>query len=623
MEYNFEASTVQYGYNAVGNFMVSHNAIDRIIVYQWYKRQEDNSFLPLEGQTGSTIILTECNESGLYKCNATLYSGKYTTIAYDTKKLQINRKEININIPMFSKIYGEQDTTLSLIYETHDATGKQIDFEICYIREEGEIAGSYNLISADCKNENFEINFIGEMENKFIIEKANYEYTFSFVDEDFVYDGNYHVLDYYYNLPEGLSVNVSMIGDGISAGDHILTAVFSGDFENYNNIKNITHTMKISKATYNMEEVVFHINAFVYDGKNHFPQLYGALPEGVSMNFDLEGAKNAGEYTINIYFSGDDKNYFEIPSTATNMVIIPKAIKPIFVLPGNMIENGEEKIISAYPSSKIEGDEINFEISCPQKLINAGTYQLSASIDNPNYILYDNTIVLEIMLPHIENDGEIESSISSQNGLFNQYQYRIEEIKNEYLIQNYVERIGEDKDIKVFSASLLLGNQSFQPLEEIEISIKLSRIYDNAKNLKIFVADNGNLQEAVYSYQEGIFSIKTNVMGDIIIVMDTQTKNGNQNEIKPGFGLRKIIVCVFAFIFVLIIINVAIFDRRKRRLKSAKKSYWDILKPLSEEKRKELYKKLSSGEMVDWELNRDIYYLKKDILESIKIFKDF
>ncbi|MCD8040072.1 MAG: hypothetical protein LUF82_00945, partial [Clostridia bacterium] len=139
------------------------------------------------------------------------------------------------------------------------------------------------------------------------IAKATYDMSeVTLSDTTVTYDGTEHSIVIAGTLPDG--VEVSYVGSGTNAGEYTVTAIFTGDSANYEAIANMTATLTIEKATYDMSGVTLSDTTVTYDGDEHSIVIAGTLPDGVEVSYVGSGT-NAGEYTVTAIFTGDSANY--------------------------------------------------------------------------------------------------------------------------------------------------------------------------------------------------------------------------------------------------------------------------------------------------------------------------
>lgn len=608
LAYVFDDLTATYGEGIVYSVIASHSAHDTVIEYEWYKMDGDSAVL-IENERNSFIILNDCEDSGFYAVKAIATNGRYSTYEYNEKLATIKPYKFDIQTPIFSKTYGENDDMLTQYYLVNIGEAEET-IEVLFGRDIGEGTGSYDVLSVDSLNPNFEANLIGNTTNKFIINKADYTYSFSFIDQAFVYDGQNHMLEYEENLPEGLDVAISMVGDGKSAGEHYVVAVFNGDFDNYNEIDSIQTTMYIQKANYIMDNVKFHSIGVVYDGQKHNIYMTGILPTGVTASFSRVDIKNAGEYLINITFNGDFDNYNRIVERIETITVLSKGIQPIFELPDNMVADGNEKEITITADGIIDGEEVDFVLISNKRLIEPGNYSITASTDNPNYILYDENAIIKIYAPYLISGGTNEDiTISNDEGISSDWDFSAEET---VLNESAKKLLGVETLYEGFTLALLFNETETNWSGSMSIKIAIPDNIQNMQNIKLLFYDTEiegwKAMECVV--KNGYIYFDTDVLGLFVIAGDNLLV---VTDLRYTNGVEYILWGTFAVIIVLIVILIVLIARNRKHYKeslqtqkSVTRAKEDIFVPLTEDEKLRLYEKMDSGKFVDWELNRDL-----------------
>lgn len=163
------------------------------------------------------------------------------------------------------------------------------------------------------------------------IAKADYDLaSVSFASRKVTYDGAEHSLDLVGKLPDGLEV--SYVGNPQTlAGEYEIIARFTVD-ANHNPVDDMTATLSVAKATYDMGHVVFDDVDYAADGTKKSIFVRGELPTGVSVAYENNEQSEPGVYNVTAKFTGDARNYESIPSMAAVMTIyeseIPKGDDP-------------------------------------------------------------------------------------------------------------------------------------------------------------------------------------------------------------------------------------------------------------------------------------------------------
>ena len=280
-------------------------------------------------------------------------------------------------------------------------------------------AGTYKVYYKVVGNSNYKDS--AERSIDVTIAKANYDLSnIKFENKTYTYDGLEKELTITGNLPSGVTVTYET-NKLTNAGSVVAKAKFSGDTLNYNPISDMTATLTISKAIYDMSAVKFENTSYTYDGTEKTILISGNLPEGVTVAYENNKLTNAGEIIATAKFSGDE-NHEAIPSMSATLTID----KANFDMSGIKFED------SAYTYDGLE-KEIVITGTLPEgvtvsyinnKLTNAGNVTATAkfSHDNQNYNnIADMTAVLTI--------NKAESSVGTNPVGVNNLVYTGEELE--------------------------------------------------------------------------------------------------------------------------------------------------------------------------------------------------
>lgn len=143
------------------------------------------------------------------------------------------------------------------------------------------------------------------------IQKANYDMSgVKFEDKTVVYSTGVNELSVEGELPEGLSVEYENNGKK-DVGEYRITAKFSGDYANYNEVADMTATLKIERAKV---EVIFDGEVFLtYNGKEQ-KTLTASTNAGLPIELEYDGnITDVGRYTVRA--TTTDANYQLIGDT--------------------------------------------------------------------------------------------------------------------------------------------------------------------------------------------------------------------------------------------------------------------------------------------------------------------
>lgn len=218
-------------------------------------------------------------------------------------------------------------------------------------------AGSYEIVAkftGDMKN--YEI--IPDMTAVLNIQKANYDLSgILFESIEKTYDGIEveTKLSDESLLPSGVSVKYEN-NKHIDAGTYTAVAKFSiPDSKNFNIIADMTTSIIINKANYDLSDILFLDDIVDYNGSSHALAINGNLPNGVSVEYLNNNQTNAGIYTVTAKFSHSNKNYNVISDMKATLEISKITASLSGVSIDASIEynfSGDESIF--YPSGLVE-----------------------------------------------------------------------------------------------------------------------------------------------------------------------------------------------------------------------------------------------------------------------------
>ena len=221
--------------------------------------------------------------------------------------------------------------------------------EVSYENNDNKDAGSHEVVAVfTIDDDNY---YIESMTATLTIEKATYTITFN--DASKVYNGEAQIIEVS-NLPEGLTVEYT--GSGTNVGDYNITATFTNSNPNYNDVAPITRKLTITKATYSLD-LLFEGAEIDYDGKYHKLEVKGDLPEGLTISYENNNQKDAGEYLVVANFINSNPNYNEVSSMEATLKINP--ISADYLLPsaktGLVYTGNELELIDAGEMIDAEG----------------------------------------------------------------------------------------------------------------------------------------------------------------------------------------------------------------------------------------------------------------------------
>ena len=264
-------------------------------------------------------------------------SENYEPIGDMTATVTVKPSTIHLTARELKVPYGKAVSTADLefingggLYGGDIISGKPA-FEGNYDSHGNLILGEYAItVGTLDAGDNYEIDFT---EGKLIVVKAVYDMSgVTFLDATFAYNGEKQYPTVGGTLPTGLDgvqVTVSYEGGAtdVSEGEVTVTAKFTGS-ENYEPISDMTATVRITPAEYEMDGVTFLDKAFNYNGEKQYPTVGGTLPtglDGVQVTVSYEGgATDVSESgaTVTAVFATESENYnTPEPMTATVTIL--------------------------------------------------------------------------------------------------------------------------------------------------------------------------------------------------------------------------------------------------------------------------------------------------------------
>ena len=148
------------------------------------------------------------------------------------------------------------------------------------------------------------------MSAKLIIQKANVT-GITFSNKTFTYNGTKRSLQISGTLPS--EVTVDYVNNGkINADTYTVIATFTCETDNYNVPEDMTATLTIKKAVYDMNAVTFDNKTVTYNGKTQSLAVSDNLPSGVTVNYTNNNQVDVGQYVVVATFTGDSINYYPI-----------------------------------------------------------------------------------------------------------------------------------------------------------------------------------------------------------------------------------------------------------------------------------------------------------------------
>ena len=310
---------------------------DKTVTYDGQAHSIEATNLP-QGVTAEYTGNKQIN-AGEYEITATFKgdSANYEPIASQTATLTINKATYDMSGVRFENTEATYDGQTHFVTATGLPSGVSVDWE-----NNGKVNADTYTVTAKFTGDSTNYNAIPNQTATLTIHKATIT-GITFTGAEYTYDGKVKSLAIVGTLPNG--VTVSYTGNNqTNAGEYTVTAIFTGDSQNYNAIQNMTATLTIKKATYDMSGVLFKDKSVNYNGQAHSIEATN-LPNGVSVRYDGNGKTQAGEYTITAHFTGDSQNYNAIPNMMATLKISASDLTGISFHDGEFTYDGTKKSI--------------------------------------------------------------------------------------------------------------------------------------------------------------------------------------------------------------------------------------------------------------------------------------
>ncbi len=276
---------------------------------------ELDSFIEVEYLNNENI------NAGIYEVTAvfTSTSNNYLSPENMVANLTINKATYDMSNIVFDN--------KNVVYtgEAHrvEITGELNDYlSVSYTNNNKANVGEYEVIATFINNND---NYYTPSPIKAILDISKATYDMSniiFKDKAVTYNGSQQSIHIIGDLPAGVSVSYEN-NDKINVGEYEVIAKFENSNTNYNDIENISATLTINKANYDMSSISFKDEIVIYDGNSHSLAISGDLPIGVSVSYENNNKITVGEYSVVAKFTNINDNY-NTPEDMTAKLTITK-----------------------------------------------------------------------------------------------------------------------------------------------------------------------------------------------------------------------------------------------------------------------------------------------------------
>ena len=237
-----------------------------------------------------------------------------------------------------------------------------------------------------------------------VIEKATYDLSgVKFENKTVTYNGTEFEVVIDGELPTGVTVSYTN-NKGTNVGEYNAVATFDYDRANYNAIEDMTATLTIEKATYDLSGVKFENKTVTYNGPEFEVVIDGELPTGVTVSYTNNKGTNVGEYNAVATFDYDRANYNAIEDMTATLTI-EKAVITVDVVwnyTEPFVYDGTMKSVSYeldLIDSELDVDDVftSYTVIGTSDGINAGEFMAIASYvynqDNFDITVANDTLI--------------------------------------------------------------------------------------------------------------------------------------------------------------------------------------------------------------------------------------
>lgn len=265
-----------------------------------------------------------------YSNNGKINAGIYTVIATFSCKTDnyFVPDDMTATLTIKKAVYDMSNVSFDNKTVTYD--GKMHSITVSGTLPEGvavtysnndKINANQYVVTASFRSDSINYYAIDDMQAILTINKATYDMSeIVFVGGTFTYDGTQKFIYVTGEIPNGVTVSYENNGK-VNANTYTVTAIFTGDTENYNKLSDWTASLIINKATYDMSDVLFKNQTFTYDTTTKNAVITGSLPNGVEVSYVGNGKINVGTYQVMAKFNGDRNNFYLIEDMTATLKI--------------------------------------------------------------------------------------------------------------------------------------------------------------------------------------------------------------------------------------------------------------------------------------------------------------
>ncbi|MDE6790490.1 MAG: hypothetical protein K2J61_02085, partial [Clostridia bacterium] len=256
-------------------------------------------------------------------------------------------------------------------------------------------------------------NEIGEMPATIKINTAGVALDVTFDGDTVTYDGETHTIALDGTLPAWVRVTY-YVGEeeftgAVNAGTYTVTAKFTVDTTTYEQPEEMTATLTIEAAVYELTGVTFENVSFVYDGETHRIFIGGAeLPEWITVSYTGNEVSEIGTHTVIAKFTHENGNYQTI-ADMTAQIVISKAKIALPTFKGGLNYTGVTVKPTADNFNGYDSALMTFVTDKLQSGTVVGSYKAVFALNDPeNYEWATATTLKKTVFAAVVYDGETE-----------------------------------------------------------------------------------------------------------------------------------------------------------------------------------------------------------------------
>ncbi len=307
----YDGVTTTFALTVVNRTFDGLTFADKTVTYNGSAQSIEVANLP-QGATVAYSPTSTFTNAGIYPVTATVSAPNFDTATLSAT-LTINKASYDMSKVVFA------DKSVAYDGNAHslEATNLPDGVTVTYIGNNQTNVGTYTVLavfSGDSAN----YNPIANMTATLTITPCGIK-GITFAGKTVTYDGSVHSIAIEGTLPEGVTVSYQNNGK-TNAGTYTVIAHFTSTNDNYNTLADMTATLIIEKATYDMSQVVFENKSVTYDGTTHSLETTN-LPDGVTVIYLGNNQTNVGKYNVVAIFSGDSVNYNPIANKNVTLSI--------------------------------------------------------------------------------------------------------------------------------------------------------------------------------------------------------------------------------------------------------------------------------------------------------------